>query len=157
MSLSKSVPQEASSFPPLIFFFFSVVLLYFWNKKNVRGKVTKAWLGVAGQLFPLASHNYPWWHTDSYCLSFLCQENGQRGERRSGDAFTVFFMTSHWLHLLLPGRVKRKKGPTAEKSCLPNRPIGSKLPNTLIDTIAAKGTCPTPVTFVLFLNSLVTG
>lgn len=40
----------------------SVVLFLFWNKYNHRGKVNKAWLGVAGQLFsgfpqlPLVTH-----------------------------------------------------------------------------------------------------
>lgn len=90
-------------FPKQHTHFYLLKFLVARAKENITAPIGSA------RLLSLASHNYPWWHTDSYCLSFLRWEKGQRGERRSWDAFTVFFMTSPWLHLLLQGWVKRKR------------------------------------------------
>lgn len=72
--------------------------------------------------FFLDSHKQPWWHTDSYCLSFfLWAENGQRRERRSGDAFTVFLWPLPDCTYCCQAGWKGK-GPTAERGCRPNQP-----------------------------------
>lgn len=100
-----------------------------------RGRVNKARLGLAGQLFSGSPQIPPVTHRQLLLVFFSWQENGQSGERRSGDAFTLFFMTSPWLHLLLQGRVKRKKVHSWEELLL-NQPVW--VPGSPIDVNTVK-------------------
>lgn len=114
-------------------FFFPVICLL--SCSFHRGRVNKARLGLAGQLFSGSPQIPPVTRRQLLLVFFSWQENGQRGERRSGDAFTLFFMTSPWLHLLLQGRVKRKKVHSWEELLL-NWPMW--VPGSLINVNAVK-------------------
>lgn len=109
------------------FFFFSLChvsvgpVLLLLQVASERGSY-QTFIRCCREPFFLDSHKQPWWHTDSYCLSFfLWAENGQRRERRSGDAFTVFLWPLPDCTYCCQAGWKGK-GPTAERGCRPNQP-----------------------------------
>lgn len=142
--------------PLFLLWFFFFPLFYFWNKKNVRGKVTKAWLGVAGQLFLWLPTITPG-DTQTVTACLFSVERMGRGERGGVEMLSLCFLWPLPDCTYCCGAGWKGKGPTAEKSCLPNRPIRSQLPNTLIDTIAAKGTSAYTFNICSVLISPVTG